>query len=199
MVWALHNSLKGWSLYDLTDREAQLVINSMSPNEQRLTQVCQQSKLVWEVLTKEGFPELFTSAGLEGKSYPPLNIKNSNSDVDTDYFVIKRQKVFYERTHVRVEIPLKAVIDGHNQQFETTTIDLSEGGVYFNDVIPDWVAGYFILRIYNEGQAYQVMCSLVEDQKDKKRVQIVSGENDPQFQHYSHLLMRLKDSQQKSS
>lgn len=191
--------MKGWSLYDLTDREAQLLINAMSPNEVRLTQICNDQKRVWELLTKENFPTLFANTGLDRKNYPELNHKGSDPDVDTDYFVIKRQKVFYERTHVRVEVPLKAVIDGHNQKFETTTIDLSEGGVYFNDVIPDWVAGYFILRIYNEGQAYQVMCSIVEDQKDKKRVQIVSGESDPQFQHYSHLLMRLKMAQQQSS
>ena len=60
-MWAIHNSLKGWTLYDLTDREAQLLINSMSQNEIKLAKVCSVG-MAWENLDKEKHNSLFSAS-----------------------------------------------------------------------------------------------------------------------------------------
>ena len=41
-------------------------------------------------------------------------------------------------------------------------------------------------------KSVRLMCSLVEDQKEKKRVQIVSEEQDPQFLIYKEWLLTLQ-------
>ncbi len=190
-MWAIHNSLKGWTLYDLTDREAQLLINSMSQNEIKLAKVCALG-LAWENLDKEKHGSLFSAkAGLTGiDKYQKYENKVSVGDdaADTDYFVIQPKKTFYPRLFDRIDLAVQATIIGQTQVFDTLTVDLSEGGIHFQDHIPSWLSGYFIVKITVHETSYSVMCSLVEDQKEKKRVQIVSEENDPQFVKYKNWL-----------
>ncbi len=190
-MWAIHNSLKGWTLYDLTDREAQLLVNSMSQNEIKLAKVC-VAGLAWENLDKEKHGSIFSAqAGLTGiDKYQKYENKVSVGDdaADTGYFVIQPKKTFYPRLFDRIDLAVKASIIGQTQVFDTLTIDLSEGGIHFQDHIPSWLSGYFIVKIVVHEASYSVMCSLVEDQKEKKRVQIVSEENDPQFVKYKNWL-----------
>lgn len=191
-MWALHNSLKGWTLYSLTDREVQLLINSMTANEVRLVKVSKKNSPQWQQLSRDAFPELYAPVGKYEDGYPPLSAEAPAENTDTDYFVIKTKKVMYPRLHERIEKAFPATILGQNQNFETTTIDLSEGGIQFTDIIPSWVSGYFIVRITDGGNHYSVMCSLVEDQKEKKRVQVMSEESDPQFIRYKEWLNSLR-------
>ncbi|MCM2353923.1 MAG: PilZ domain-containing protein [Pseudobdellovibrio sp.] len=191
-MWALHNSLKGWTLYSLTEREVQLMINTLSSNEIKLVKVCKKSDREWHKLSREEFPELYAPAGKFEEGYPALSSEASAESTDTDYFVVKTKKVIHPRLHDRIEKQFTATVLGQTNNFDTTTIDLSEGGIQFNDIIPDWVSGYFIVRIADAGQIYQVMCSLVEDQKEKKRVQVMSEESDPQFLKYRNWLDSLR-------
>lgn len=190
-MWAIHNSLKGWTLYDLTDREAQLLVNSMSLNEIKLAKVCAVGAN-WENLDKEKHGSLFLpQTGLTGiEKYQKYENKVSVGDdaADTGYFVIQPKKTFYPRLFDRIDLAVNASIIGQTQVFDTLTIDLSEGGIHFQDHIPSWLSGYFIVKITDKDATYSVMCSLVEDQKEKKRVQIVSEENDPQFVKYKNWL-----------
>ncbi len=190
-MWAIHNSLKGWTLYDLTDREAQLLVNSMSQNEIKLAKICVVGA-VWENIDKEKHGSLFSpQVGMTGiEKYQKYENKVSVGDdaADTGYFVIQPKKTFYPRLFDRIDLAVKATIIGQTQVFDTLTIDLSEGGIHFQDHIPSWLSGYFIVKIVVHETSYSVMCSLVEDQKEKKRVQIVSEENDPQFVKYKNWL-----------
>ncbi len=101
---------------------------------------------------------------------------------------MKSGKVVHPRLYNRIEKEIPCVISLNDREFESTTIDLSEGGFYFKDAVPDWVAGYFLVNV--DGR-FQMMCSLVEDQKRKARVQIVSDENDPQYVAYKDWLTSL--------
>jgi hypothetical protein len=38
---------------------------------------------------------------------------------------------------------------------------------------------------------FQLLCSIVEDQKEKNRVQIVADDNDPQYEMYKEWLRTL--------
>ena len=193
-MWALHNSLKGWTLYSLTDREVQLVINTLSSNEVKLVKVSKKGGSEWHKVSREQFPELYAPVGKFEEGYPALgsDAGGEHTSTDTDYFVVKAKKVMHPRLHERIEKAFNVTLLGQNNNFETTTIDLSEGGIHFTDIIPSWVSGYFIVRIEDRGQVYQVMCSLVEDQKEKKRVQVMSEESDPQFLKYRDWLDSLR-------
>ena len=106
------------------------------------------------------------------------------------------QKTILPRLYERIERELEVVIEGLNrdQKFHSQTVDLSEGGIYFKDVIPDWVSGYFIVAFIYEHQRCQIMCALVEDQKIKHRVQVMSEENDSHYLVYKNFLDRMRKS-----
>ena len=189
MSWAIHNALKGWTLYDLSEREVQLLIQSMSSNEIRLSRVSKAGSENWQALNNQLFPQLFSGAVGDSKKFPLVDAA-SNASVDTDYFVIRPKKIMFPRLHKRYELSVPCTIFSTSKQFDSTTLDLSEGGIFFKETIPDWVAGYFIVSLQSPQGPIQLMCSLVEDQKDKKRVQIVSEESDPQFLLYKDWLNR---------
>ncbi|AZZ37401.1 hypothetical protein CIK05_11555 [Bdellovibrio sp. qaytius] len=191
-MWAIHNSLKGWTLYSLTEREIQLMINTLSSNEIKLVKVCRQHSTEWHRLSREEFPQLYAPVGKFEEGYPALSSDAASESTDTDYFVVKSKKVMHPRLHDRIEKEFPATILGQTQNFNATTIDLSEGGIHFNEIIPDWVSGYFIVRVTDGTNTYSVMCSLVEDQKEKKRVQVMSEESDPQFMRFRDWLDSLR-------
>jgi hypothetical protein len=188
--WALHNALKGWTLYDLSDREVQLIVKSMSINEVKLTQICKAGDPKWSYLAEANHPQFFKKIDFNVAQYPTVESQLTASGVDTEYFVVRPKRVMFPRLHKRYEIEVACFIFSTTRQFHSTTFDLSEGGLFFKDVIPDWVAGYFIVGVHSPEGIIQLMCSLVEDQKEKKRVQIVSEEFDPQFILYKDWLGR---------
>ena len=164
----------------------------MSPSELKLIKVCPKNEKIWESLDRTKHSQFFkseeTKLFLNANHYPPVDIR-SDSVSETGYFVIKPNKVVQPRLHKRHEIAVNCVLVGANdQEFVTETMDLSEGGLFFKDTIPSWVAGYFLVTVKSQ---FQLMCSLVEDQKEKKRVQIVSEESDFNFIQYKNWLSQL--------
>ncbi len=189
-LWAIHNSLKGWTLHGLTEREMQVLVKTMSINEIRLTQVCQSGDESWQTLSETQFPNLFKFSKSVIESFPTIDTKLRESS-DTEYFIVRPKKNIQPRLHTRYEVEVTCLIFSTTRQFTTTTIDLSEGGLYFKDTVPDWVAGYFIVGVQSKNINYQLMCSMVEDQKERKRVQIVSEEMDPQYAAFKEWLLTL--------
>ncbi len=166
------------------------MINTLSPNEIRLTQVCAKDG-AWEKLSSESYPHLFSTEGKQNQGvYPEIRLQEQTT-TDTDFFIIKPQKVYHARLHNRYDVELKVVIEGQSRSFESRTVNVSEGGIFFKDTIPDWVSGYFIVRVYSSDSSFQVICSLVEDQKVKQRVQVVSEENDIHYLRYKEWLKTL--------
>ena len=191
-MWAVHNSIKGWTLYGLNIREVQLLLNTMSPNEIKLTKVSSLAQRDWIFITRDLYPDFFAATGKENQGYSDYNAGQTVSDADTDFFIIKPQKVHHARLHDRINTEVKVILEGQRKSFESVTVDISEGGIFFKEAIPEWVSGYFIVRVFDGTQAYQVICSLVEDQKVKQRVQIVSEESDSHYVKYKDWLARLK-------
>lgn len=190
-MWAIHNSVKGWTLYNLSLREVQLLVNTLSVNEVKLTKVSSLTKNEWEIISREKHPDFFSDAGKLNSGFIDYKMSDQAGDIQTDFFVIKPKRVQQPRLHIRYEIEVKASIEGQSKSFESLTVDISEGGVHFKDTIPDWVSGYFIVRLFDKSTYYEVICSLVEDQKVKKRVQIVSEESDAHFLKYKEWINQL--------
>lgn len=183
MKWALHNILKGWTLTDLTDREVQLLVSSLSANEIRLTKIAEPQSAKWESLSEPRYSQFLEKINSSTANYPSLEQLKDNKSGDSDggYFIIQSQKKVLPRLHVRHDLHVPCTINGTANKFQTTTFDVSEGGIQFEDIIPEWVAGYFVVVLHTPSGEFQLMCSLVEDQKEKKRVQIVAEDSDPQF------------------
>lgn len=192
MKWALHNLLKGWTLTNLSDREVQLLVSSLSANEVRLTKIAQENQSKWESLTGPQFSKFLIKPEFPLNGFPSLDqLKDSReNESGGGYFIIQSQKKVLPRLHIRHDLHLPCTINGANNKFNTKTHDISEGGIQFEDIIPDWVAGYFVVVLQTATGEFQLMCSLVEDQKEKKRVQIVSEESDPQFTLYKDWLSK---------
>jgi len=192
-MWALHNSLKGWTLYELSEREVQIIIQTLTKNEVKLIQVCSLSTKKWQTLDEVNHAHLFVRICLESKNFPVPNDGLILDDTDTDYFVIRPKKVFLPRLHDRVEKNYQAQVIGQSQNFDTMTADLSEGGIQFKDLLPKWVSGYFLVKIIDGVDTFMLMCSLVEDQIENKRVQIVSEESDINYVKYKNWLIKIRD------
>jgi hypothetical protein len=186
-MWALHNSLKSWTLYGLNEREVQLFLNSMTANEIKLLSICNLTDKVWQSFDTKKYPQFLSDTG-KNRNHFPEPVVSLNHDTEAEYFIVKPKKVILPRLHERIEIEIDVMIEGHNQQFKSKTVDLSEGGIYFKSLIPDWVSGYFIVVVSYNGQSQQIMCSLVEDQKVKHRVQVMSEDSDQHFINYKRFL-----------
>ncbi len=187
-IWGLHNSLKNWTLYGLTTREVQLLVIAMSVNEIRLSKICKKDDAAWRTLSQKKFPDFFQKQTTDCDHYPLLPSENgtntqTSTEVDTDYFVIKK-RIELPRLHKRHDIQVLCTIFSVKKNFVTESINMSEGGLQFKDLLPEWIAGYFIVGVASPHGQIQLMCSLVEDQKEKKRVQIVSEDSDPQYLIY---------------
>jgi hypothetical protein len=190
--WAVSNALKYWTLYNLSEQEVRLLLLTFSDNELKLAKLCRQGDSNWNSVNHPdyaGFLEKENRAAYAiGDGYPVMNDK-SDSVPDTGFFGMKSGgKVVHPRLYNRIEKEIPCVIALNEREFKSKTIDLSEGGLYFRDAVPEWVAGYFLVNV--DGK-FQLMCSLVEDQKEKARVQIVSDENDPQYIAYKDWLGSL--------
>ena len=190
-MWAVHNSIKGWTLYGLSLREVQLLTQTMSPNEIKLTKVSSLKQSDWNFITKDMYPDFFSETGKENSGFSDHKNGEVGSEVDTDFFIIKPKKIHQTRLHDRINIQIKVIIEGQSKSFESVTVDISEGGIFFKDTIPEWVSGYFIVRVFDGARSYQVICSMVEDQKVKQRVQIVSEESDAHYVKYKDWLATL--------
>ncbi|MEK6628097.1 MAG: PilZ domain-containing protein [Bdellovibrionota bacterium] len=191
-LWALHNPIKSWALYNLTALEIRFLFLTLSASELRTVRVCKKNESSWQEVNKDSHPDFFTKTFVEHylktEAYPEI-VGSDIVDSDKQYFVIKPNRVLHPRLHTRYDVSVTCVLVGsNNKEFKTSTIDLSEGGLYFQDAIPSWVAGYFLVVVNDK---FQLMCSLVEDQKEKKRVQIVSEESDFNFVQFRNWLSTL--------
>lgn len=191
MSWALHNSIKNWTLYDLTDREAQIILNTLSTNELKLIYICQLESTAWERFDSATHQKLVNPNVTKQGRFPPVNIDLQIGELDSEIFVIQPRKVLTPRLHGRYSVELPITIETSGKVFDSATIDISEGGFYIKDFIPDWIAGYFLVKIKGFKNTFQIMCSIVENQKSRHRIQIVSEDSDPNYQMYRQWLQSV--------
>ena len=192
--WALYNPLKNWTLFGLSENELRLILLTLTDNEMKLAQFCKKGDSKWTDVRGAQLTELMDPdhrLNYSDSEGFPAATSQGGFETDTDILKTKQdEKIQYPRLHHRKEIaiPCKIANAVGSKEFVTQTVDLSEGGLKFKNTIPDWIAGYFIVLVDSK---FELMCSIVEDQREKTRVQIVSQENDPQFLHYREWLQTL--------
>lgn len=188
LSWALYNALKNWTLYNLSEQDVKLLLLTFSENELKLAKLCKSGDSNWNNVLFPEFAHLLKKENgdrYQASDVFPLLLEQNDAKTDTGFFGMKGGKVVHPRLYNRIEKTVSCSIHLNDKNFATETVDLSEGGLYFKDVIPDWIAGYFIVEVDSK---FRLMCSLVEDQKEKSRVQIVSEENDPHYVSYREWL-----------
>lgn len=194
--WSLHNPLKVWTLHSLTEREARLVISTLSVAEHRMLWVWKKSWEGWRPLAHVS-AEALRHAEPE---VDPATVPEPPALLQTDEITAVKSITHIRRTQVRgyerVSVAVRAEIVLGNQTFHTRTENVSEGGIKFAQNLPDWVAGYFTVIIY-EQDPMEIVCMLVEDQKtDKTRVELVETEDEeshlPRFRAWVKALLLKK-------
>ncbi len=191
-MWAIHNSIKNWTFYNLSEHEVHLIVQTLTSNERRMTFLARQSDIhtssEWIKLEENIFPKFYQAVAQDSASFEIYQNKSLEKSDEADCFVIRPSRKHQLRIHDRKEIPIQVIIEGQGQQFKSETIDVSEGGLYLKEIIPDWLSGYFIVKMTMNSLTYQLVCSLVEDQKIRQRIQIVSEENDRHYLDYKKWL-----------
>lgn len=176
--WSIHNPLKVWTLHALTEREVRLIVSTLSAAEHRMLWVWKRGWQEWVALSDdaaETLREMEAPADLTDVPEPPALLE---TDEITAVKVITQGRRMHGRHHERTSIVARAEIIVGNQSFHSRTENVSEGGIKFGQNLPDWVAGYFTVVIYDQAPI-EVICMLVEDQKtDKTRVEVVETEDE---------------------
>lgn len=176
--WSLHNPLKVWTLHSLSEREARLLISTLSVAEHRMLWVWKSGWGAWRPLSHESADILRVSEPeLNGDGVPELPALLQTDEI-TAVKAITQVRRTQVRGYERVSVAVRAEVVLGNQTFHTRTENVSEGGIKFAQNLPDWVAGYFTVIVY-EQTPMEITCMLVEDQKtDKTRVEVVETEDE---------------------
>jgi PilZ domain-containing protein len=175
--WAIHNSLKSWTLAGLSLRECQLLVASMTDGEVKVSWAHHENWSEWKPLSEPECHDLYSYRDGEHGELPPVPEITQEEDHEiTQVRVVavgvqKSQLILRKFTRYEAKIPVEIVVGAN--AFTTTTCDMSEGGFCFEDRLPDWVAGYFTVVLNTEEKMFEFTCFLAEDQKkDKFRAEI---------------------------
>ena len=123
-----------------------------------------------------------TSTASRLKSVPNNNIQ---SDLDFESNKFKQQDsssykssfsnfILRNKKRYKKRMPV-AIIGSEEQIFRTFTVDVSVGGLLLETKLPNWVTGYFKVRLGKEQTKQQVelMCCLAENQNPDERYRVV--------------------------
>lgn len=197
--WAIHNPLKSWTLSGLTLRECQVLVASMSDADMKISWVFHKNWLDWKPLGDELCHTLFQLQEKENLVLPALPAMNTD-DRDHDITQVRstagaplkfREPVLRKFTRYSARIPVDILVGPHS--FSTHTADLSEGGFLFEDLLPEWVAGYFTVSLKIEKEKFEFTCFLAEDQKKEKfRTEIAPTNSEALMQSFKTWLAEQK-------
>jgi hypothetical protein len=78
---------------------------------------------------------------------------------ETGEYILRAKQRFNKRMQV-------LIIGENGQQFRTHSRDVSVGGIFVEDSLPDWVAGYFKVRLskFNSKKQIELTCHILENQ-----------------------------------
>jgi len=193
--WALHNPLKSWTLAGLSLRECQLLVASMTDAEMKVCWAYHQKWSDWKPLTANECHALFKHKDphFVHPALPQMVQEDDHeiTQVQPSTLTKPQEPIYRKFSRYNARIAVEIVV--RKNSFSTHTLDLSEGGFYFEDPLPDWVAGYFtvILKIPNE--KFEFTCVLAEDQKKEKfRTEIAPTTTEEAVQYFKNWLLAQK-------
>lgn len=197
--WAIHNPLKSWTLVGLSLRECQLLVASMSDAEMKISWAFHKKWTEWKPLSGDECHSLFLLQDHEVHIVPSLPELYHNEDHDHDITRVQtsseapkfKDAASRRFTRYSARIPVQILVGTHT--FSTHTADLSEGGFYFEDSLPEWVAGYFTVALVAPDVPLEFTCFLAEDQKKQKfRTEIAPSTSERELEKLRSWLLEQK-------
>lgn len=152
--------------------------NQMPPRPGRVAAVPrrpQAAKPKPPIHSKEDLADLIELDRVDKVDHQPKSVVDNLPDVDefSNEIDISHDidKSFIPRTFKRYRKKMKIEILGRGRRFETTSVDISVGGVLVRDALPDWVAGYFKVRMskLTGGKPVELTCYIIENQEPEQR------------------------------
>ena len=181
-LWCLFNKASNQLISGLLFDEARAFISNVEaghieewfawkeewPDWKPVTEVDGLSEMIFRVMNvappppprETGEPSI--KKVMETDFFPQVKSGFSKSE-----FILRSQKRFNKRMQV--------TITGENGEiFESFTRDVSVGGLFLEDSLPDWVAGYFKVRVSkpNSKQQIELTCCLIENQALDERYRV---------------------------
>lgn len=178
----------GWLVRDLSEGEARAIFAILSVQERLATRVWTEAwGQVWKAIDSPECSFLFV-ARAQTQSPPTVPIESNEPVEITQVHIPKmtgRQSNAAPavRRHTRFEVQIPVTIQTSAEQFDTTTTDVSEGGIRLKDPLPDKFAGYCQV-VFNPRTTlrFVVLANLVEDQKNARmHLEFVDGEEQWKF------------------
>ncbi len=164
-------------MHGLTESEARLLLHTLSLAERRVVWAWKKGLESWVHLDHESCAELNAPYTARDPGAPALPA-TVEDEITAVHSSIRKVKRFQQRPERKSASVPAEIIQGQ-QTFRTRTENVSDGGIKFVDVLPDWVAGYFTVILGLAHGPVEVTCMLVEDQKDAKtRVEVVETEDE---------------------
>lgn len=170
----LYNNQSGQLLEGLSISEAQAVVMVLPKPEKHFWSVWIQGMNEWKPLSF--VPEL--SFPLQRNlNYPELPKEHTTSQVVEglgDYLSEESLKEYIDRQHERIVRRFNIIIERDGKQFKSHSINVSVGGVYLEDPVPDWVVGYCNITIEKPDtkEKIQLAGAVVDNQDPDNRVRL---------------------------
>ena len=187
--WALNSDFHNWTIHDLSQREAQIVVESLRDSEKASLMVWRSGWTQWRGLRDAECSDLLHSRVIH-KEAPEVARADENFDPEITAVrsATANKPSFALRKATRFEAEYPVTVVCIDKEFKTVSVDVSEGGLKLQDAMPEWVAGYCTLLIaVEDGQILEVLGSLAEDQKHfKTRFEIVPSDKHSEFIEWFH-------------
>lgn len=185
--WSIHNPLKNWTFHGLCKNQIQVLLSSLTDAERKFCYVWKKEWPYWRRLLDSELNQLSPYSAIAPAHLPalPSNILTHEEEITSVHSISNEPKHdLSHRRHKRFEVKVPVEIILKDQVFKTETTDVSESGLRFKDSLPDWLAGYFTVILKLEGKKVEVVCMLVEDQKNEKnRAEVVDTKDEESGLH----------------
>ncbi|MBX2987246.1 MAG: PilZ domain-containing protein [Bdellovibrionaceae bacterium] len=180
LAWSLYNPLKGWTLHGLSNREARLLLQTLSLAEKRVLWLWHEGWTEWRHLDAaecDSLSERLDCPDPGAPKLPEFVGEDETTAVRSSSYRPARRSWGRESERCAINVPAE-IVQGP-QTFRTRTENVSMGGIKFTDQLPDWLAGYFTVILGLPKGQIEVTCMLVEDQKNAKtRVEVVETDDE---------------------
>lgn len=165
--WCLTLPEKGWTVSSLTGNESLAIIATLNKREKSRLLCWKPNWNCWVLWKDPLCKELHKHWNSE--LFPPP---------------VERTGGFRDRKHERYDFHVPARFIVGSRSFQTITENISTGGMYLKESLPEWIAGYFTIILdladfYDTSQItnLELVGSIIEQEvADRFRIQILPSE-----------------------
>lgn len=181
-LWCFHHT-DGRRLEGLTLEFARAIVFSLKPEDRSAWLVWCEGWSEWRVLVTVRELKVFTPQPMTS-SPPDIPDEGDDSLVNELRAILvapsevvsteDERAEFTTRMHPRIDKNFRVRVECNGKTFTTYSRNISAGGILVEDPLPDWIAGYCLVRLSrpNLPKALKITCAIVENQRPDNRVRL---------------------------